>query len=95
VSNVKVEYLSRKALLEELAGYVVDSSDAGLFMCVSEVHAERSKNILSELDKRAKHLPFTKYEKDLEELDRLQDGMTNLAKRHFYDLANEGIEWLL
>lgn len=93
--RIHVEYLSRKALLEELSGYVRQSADSGLYMCVDELQASRSKEILAELDRRVKVLPFTEYEKSLADLEELQNGMTRFAKQHFYELASESVEWLL
>ena len=94
MNDLNVKIISRKELLNELSSYALESYEAGLFMCVSDKDKDRVHDILEELERRISYRPVNRIDRDLEELDILQDGMTQLSRRHFYALAEEHIEWL-
>ena len=95
MNDLNVKIISRKELLNELSSYAIESYDAGLFMCVSDKDKERVHEILAELERRNAYRPVNRIDRDLEELDMLQDGMAQLSRKHFYSLAEENIEWFL
>ena len=95
MNDLNVKIISRKELLNELCSYAIESYEAGLFMCVSDKNMDRVHDILEELDRRIIKRPVNQVDRDLEALDMLQDGMTQLSRRHFYALAEENMEWFL
>ena len=95
MNDLNVKIISRKELLNELSSYALESYEAGLFMCVSDKDKDRVHDILEELDRRIIKRPINQIDKDLEALDMLQDGMTQLSRRNFYALAEENMEWFL